>query len=280
MPGYFRASRKTRLALLLASILWAVCAADTGSDALASWRQARARGGIEEGQKEADASETRTDSRDGSKRGVSTGAAGARARCGGSGDGAALECWRRARRTKGECAGQCSSGSGAPTDMGGTANEQGDNKEGHEETQTQEEPHTEWKLGSWEGIFRQRQLLLLPTLEPSASIPTNDKDTGEEASSNHTADALYNYPSRESLSIGQQRLLLLRMNPYMGFANRFFVLSFALLFALLSDRALVVCVRRREILCARVCVCVLRVCVCVSVCVCVCVCACPNCLLQ
>jgi len=266
MQGYFGALAKTRVALILASILWAVSSVDAGSDALSRWRQAWARGGVEEGEKGEDTFKVRTDSRDESKQGVSTRATpSARARCGGSGDCATLECWRRAK-TRGECVGQCSAGGGTCEDMGETASEHGDIEKEHEEKQTREEDtHKELKLGPWEEVFRQRQSLLVPALAFSSSTPTNDEDTGEAAPSNPNADSLHSYPSQESLSIGKQRLLLLRMNPYMGFANRFFALSSALLFALLSDRALVVCVRGREILCVFVFVC--PVFVCVRVCV-------------
>jgi hypothetical protein len=46
--------------------------------------------------------------------------------------------------------------------------------------------------------------------------------------------------SSSSSRLGLERVLLLRMNPFMGFANRFFAVTSALIMSLASERALII----------------------------------------
>ena len=73
----------------------------------------------------------------------------------------------------------------------------------------------EWKY-AWTKRVAVRQRMLLPSAASSSSITTT------------------------SSGLGLERVLLLRMNPFMGFANRFFAVTSALLLSLASERALII----------------------------------------
>ena len=78
---------------------------------------------------------------------------------------------------------------------------------------------TAWKEESeewgWTKEVAYRQKLLLPTASSPSSTPSSSR-------------------------LGQERILLLRMNPFMGFSNRFFAMASALMVSLAGDRALLI----------------------------------------
>ena len=75
----------------------------------------------------------------------------------------------------------------------------------------------EWEY-AWTKRVGVRQRMLLPSASSSSSSS----------------------PSSSSSRLGLERVLLLRMNPFMGFANRFFAVTSALMLSLASERALII----------------------------------------
>jgi len=91
-----------------------------------------------------------------------------------------------------------------------------------ESLRAMEEEKDEWtawkeesKKWGWTKEVAHRQKLLLPTASSPSSTPSSSR-------------------------LGQERILLLRMNPFMGFSNRFFAMASALMVSLAGDRALLI----------------------------------------